>query len=45
MPLMTGSEVPTAWATHLHFLPILPRKCPLLDHLESAQKKADFPCF
>lgn len=39
MPLVAGSGIPTAWAAHLHLLPILPRKCPLLDHLESAQKK------
>lgn len=39
MPLVTGSGLPKAWAAHLHLLLILLGKCPLLDHLESAQKK------
>ena len=39
MPLVAGSGVPTAWAAHLHLLLILLGKCPLLDHLESTQKK------
>lgn len=39
MPLVAGSRVFMAWAAHLHLLLILPGKCLLLDHLESAQKK------
>lgn len=33
-----GLGLPKAWAAHLH-LPPHSLKCPLLDHLESAQKK------